>query len=79
MPKEFGIVRSKRGRKEKYGTRVYIIRYRVGATQKEIRFRENPDTDASFHSRDRITVETSPNLITVHNTTLGISVSGKPL
>jgi len=79
MVREDGFVRYKRGRKQKDGGRIYIIRYGIskkGGGVKEIRFKEKVDTDASFHSGDNITVETRDDVITVRNHTIGISVTG---
>ena len=77
MVREHGIVRYKRGRNQKYEGRTYIIRYKVGQGEKEIRFLEEIDTDVSFHSGDKITVETEGDMITVRNNTIGTSVTGK--
>ena len=79
MVREDGIVRYKRGRFQKYEGRTYIIRYKIGQGEKEIRFREAIDTDASFHSGDKITVETIDDVVTVRNHTIGISVTGKKI
>ena len=76
MVREFGTVRSKSSRKQKDGGRIYKIRYKVGQQEKEIRFKEVHDTDASFHSGDKITIDTNDDFISISNNTIGISVEG---
>jgi len=76
MVRENGIVKYKRGRKRGSG-RTYIIRYIVGVKQKEIRLYEAIDTDASFHSGDRISVDITDDSISVYNNELNIGVKGK--
>ena len=74
-----GSVRYKRGRKQKDGSRIYIIRYSTGLEDKEIRIKEEIDTDASFHSKDSIEIINPRNgtgLITIKNLNLETSITG---
>lgn len=73
-----GSVRNKRGRKQKDGGRIYIIRFYSNLGDTEIRVKEKIDTDASFHSEDQIEIITDDSdMVTIQNHTLRTSITGQ--
>jgi hypothetical protein len=73
-----GIVKYKRGRKQKDGSRIYIIRYKpTWGSEREIRIKESKDSDASFHSGDEISVSGEYGMVTIKNNTLRTSIRGR--
>ncbi|GAH07119.1 unnamed protein product [marine sediment metagenome] len=70
-----GVVISAR-RTEREGGRTYIIRYRIGKGEHEIRVRENTDTDVSFYPGNKIEIETHGNTITITNYIISGRVTG---
>ena len=77
MDKVEGVVRNKRGTKQKDGGRIYIIRYYSKTGKKKIRVKEDVDTNAQFHPEDQIVIRIDGNgLVTLTNTTLNTSIKG---